>query len=188
MRIESDRGGELYNSTFQNFFKSKNIQHYSRFTDKDPSVAERVFRTIRIFLQKPVFEKGNANWLSELPFAIKRYKNAIHNSTKLAPIHPSRKSNEKEVYSNLQDRTDRQQPNFKLGQLNLTAGIERVFSKGDSTNWSYISYTKNQILFDTIPSFRINYLPEKYNENPLKSTNITLDENNQVMKKLNLIQ
>ena len=31
--IEGDRGGEFYISTFQNFLKSKNIQHYSRFTD-----------------------------------------------------------------------------------------------------------------------------------------------------------
>ena len=30
LRLESDRGGEFYNSIFQNFFKSKNIQNYSR--------------------------------------------------------------------------------------------------------------------------------------------------------------
>ena len=46
-KIESDRGSEFYNSIFQNFLKSKNIQHYSRFTDKGPSIAERVIRTVR---------------------------------------------------------------------------------------------------------------------------------------------
>ena len=49
LRIESDRGTELYNSIFQNFLKSKNIQHYSRYTDKGTSIAERVIRTIRIY-------------------------------------------------------------------------------------------------------------------------------------------
>ena len=34
LKIESDRGSEFYNSNFQNFLKSKNLQHYSRFTDK----------------------------------------------------------------------------------------------------------------------------------------------------------
>ena len=72
LKIESDRGTEFYNNTFQNFLKTKNIQHYSRFTDKGPSIAERVIRTIRNFLKKPVFEKGKAEWSSELPFVLKK--------------------------------------------------------------------------------------------------------------------
>ena len=47
VELESDRGAEFYNSIFQNFLKSKNIQHYSRFTDNGPSIAERVIKTIR---------------------------------------------------------------------------------------------------------------------------------------------
>ena len=34
LKLESDRGTEFYNSIFQNLLKTKNIQHYSRFTDK----------------------------------------------------------------------------------------------------------------------------------------------------------
>ena len=41
---------------------------------------------------------------------------------------------------------------------------------------------------DTIPSYRIDYLLERYNQNLLLPTKLSLDENNQVMKKLNLIQ
>ena len=80
---ESDRGAEFYNSIFRNFFKAKNNQHYSRYTDKVPSIAERVIRTIRDFLKKPVFEKGNPDCLSELPSVIKNYNNTKHHSTKL---------------------------------------------------------------------------------------------------------
>ena len=40
LKIESDRGTEFYNSISQNFLKKENIHHYSRFTDKGPSVAE----------------------------------------------------------------------------------------------------------------------------------------------------
>ena len=92
LKIESDRGSEFYNSIFQNFLKSKNIQHYSRYTDKGPSVAERVIRTIRNLLRKPVFEKGNANWISELPSVIKQYNNTIHHSIKMTPIQASKKN------------------------------------------------------------------------------------------------
>ena len=188
LKLESDRGTEFYNSIFQNFLKSKNIQHYSRFTDKGPSIAERVIRTVRNLLKKPVFEKGNANWLSELASVIKQYKNTIHHSTKMKPIDASKKSNEKLVYSNLQDRRAKQQPKYKLGQLVRTADIKRVFSKGDSTNWSYKLYTITEIKYDTIPSYRLNYLLERYNENLLLPTKLSLDENNKVMKKLSLIQ
>ena len=55
LKIESDRGTEFYNSIFQNFLKLKNVKHYSHFFDKGPSIAERVIRTIRNLLKKPIF-------------------------------------------------------------------------------------------------------------------------------------
>ena len=188
LKLESDRGTEFYNNIFQNLLKSKNIQHYSRYTDKGPSIAERVIRTIRNLLKKPIFEKGKANWLSELPSNIKQYNNTIHHSTKMTPIQASKKSNQKLVYNTLRDDRVKQQPKFKLGQLVRTADIKRVFSKGDSTNYSYKLYTITEIIHDTIPTYRINYLPERYNQNLLLPTKLSLDENNKVMKKLNLIQ
>ena len=55
VKLENDRGAEIHNTIFQNFLKSKNIQHYSRFAEKGPSIAERVIRTIRNLIKKPVF-------------------------------------------------------------------------------------------------------------------------------------
>ena len=188
LKIESDRGSEFYNSIFQNFLKSKNIHHYSRFTDKGPSIAERVIRTVRNLLKKPIFEKGKSDWISELPSIVKKYNNTIHHSTKMTPIQASKKSNEKLVYSNLQDKRSKLNPKFKLGQLVRTADIKKVFSKGDSTNYSYKLYTITEVIYDTIPSYRINYLPERYNQNLLLPTKLSLEQNNQVMKELNLIQ
>ena len=152
LKIESDRGTEFYNSIFQNFLKLKNIKHYSRFTDKGTSIAECVIRTVRNFLKKPVFEKGKADWLSELPSVIKQYNNTIHHSTKMTPIQASKKTNEKIVYSNLQDKRRKLNPKYNLGQLVRTADIKRVFSKGDSTNYSYELYTITEVIHNTIPS------------------------------------
>ena len=188
LKLESDRGAEFYNNIFQNFLKSKNIHHYSRFTDKGPSIAERVIKTIRNLLKKPVFEKGNADWLSELPSIIKQYNNTIHHSIKMKPIDASNKSNQKLVYNNLKDDREVRKPKLKLGDLVRTAEIKKVFSKGDSTNWSYKLYTITEIIHDTIPSYRIDYLPERYNENLLLPSKLTLDENNKIMKELSLIQ
>ena len=122
-----------------------------------------------------MFEKRNAGWLTELPTVTKKYNNTIHNSTKMTPIQVSKKSNEKEIYIILQDGRVRKQPKYKLGQLVRTVDIKRVFSKGDSTNYSYILYTITEVLHDTIPSYRIDHSPESYNENLLLPTKLSLD-------------
>ena len=188
LKIESDRGTEFYNSIFQNFLKSKNIQHYSRYTDKGPSIAERVIRTVRNLLKKPLFLAGNADWISELPSFVKQYNNIIHHSIKMTPNQASKKSNEKSVYNILKDTRQIQKSKVKLGQLVRTVDVKKVFSKRDSTNYSYKLYTITEVIHDTIPSYRIDYLPERYNENLLLPTKLSLEENNHVMKKLNLIQ
>ena len=45
-----------------------------------------------------------------------------------------------------------------------------------------------QIFRDTIPSYWIHHLPERYNQYQVRSWNLSLDENYQVMKELNLVQ
>ena len=106
----------------------------------------------------------------------------------MTPIEASKKSNEKLGYNNLKDNRKIQKPKFILGQLVRTADIKRVFSKGDSTNCSYKLYTITEVIRETIPSYRIDYLPERYNENLLLPTKLSLEQNNEVMKELNLIQ
>ena len=106
-------------------------------------------------MKKAVLLAGNADWLSELPSVIKQYNNTIHSSTKKTFLQASKKSNEKAVFDNLQDKRENRKPKLKLGQLVGTADIKRVFSKGDSTNWSNKLYTITEIIHDTIPSYRI---------------------------------
>ena len=57
--IESDRGKEFYNNTFQDFLNKKNIKLYSRNSSYGAVFAERFNRTIRDLLKKIVFEKGD---------------------------------------------------------------------------------------------------------------------------------
>ena len=80
-----------------------------------------------------MFLVESADWLSELPSVIMQYNNTVHNSTILTPIQASKKIDEKEVYSNLQDNRQKQTPNCKLGDLVRTADFKRVFIKRDST-------------------------------------------------------
>ena len=74
----------------------------------------------------------------------------------MTPVQASKKSSEELIYSNLQDQRLKQLSKFKLGQLVRTADIKRVFSKGDSTNWSYQLYSITEVIHDTIHSYRID--------------------------------
>ena len=67
-----------------------------------------------------------------------------------------------------------------------TADLKRTFSKGDTTNWSHKLYKITEIINDTIPSYKIYNLTERYNESFLKKTELTIKENNSVMKKLKI--
>ena len=117
----------------------------------------------------------------------KQYNNRIHSSTKLSPIQASLKKNEGYVYKNLLDKRNKIKPKFQINDLVRTADLKKTFSKSDTTNWSYKLYKITEIVNDKIPSYKINNLPERYNESLLKKTDLKLKGNDNVMKKLNLI-
>ena len=54
------------------------------------------------------------------------------------------------------------------------------------TNWFYKLYKLTEIIDGTIPSYRLDNLPERYNEALLKKTELTMKENKDVMKKSNI--
>ena len=184
--VESDRGKEFYNNIFQDFLNKNNIKLYSRNSSYGAVFAERFNRTIRDLLKKIVFEQGDANWIDVLPTITKQYNNRIHSSTKLSPKDASLKKNEGFVYKNLLDKRKKVKPKFQINDLVRTADLKRTFSKGDTTNWSYKLYKITEIINDTIPSYKIDNLSERYNEALLKKTELTMKENNSVMKKLGI--
>ena len=184
--IESDRGKEFYNNIFQDFLNKNNIKLYSRNTYLGAVFAERFNRTIRDLLKKIVFENGDANWIDILQTITKQYNNKVHSSTKLSPKDASLKKNEGYVYKKLLDKRKKVKPKYKIGDLVRTADLKRTFSKSDTTNWSYKLYKITEIFNDTIPSYKTDNLKERYNESLLKKTDLTMKENNSVMKNLGI--
>ena len=184
--IETDRGKEFYNNIFQDFLNKNDIKLYSRNSSYGAVFAERFNRTIRDLLKKIVFERGDANWIDVLQTITKQYNNRLHSSTNLTPIQASLKKNEGYVYKKLLDKRKKVTPKFQVNDLVRTADLKKTFSKADTTNWSYKLYKITEIINDTIPSYKIDNLKERYNEALLKKTELTLKENNSVMKKLRL--
>ena len=132
--IETDRDKGFFSNIFQDFLNKNNIKLYSRNSSYGAVFAERFNRTIRDLLKKPVFEKGDGNWIDILPTITKQYNNKVHSSTKLSPIQASLKKNEGFVYKNVIDKRNKIKPKYKIGDSVRVADLKRTFSKGDTTN------------------------------------------------------
>ena len=72
------------------------------------------------------------------------------------------------------DKRKKLKPKFQVNDLVRTAVLRRTFSKGVTTNWSYKIYKITEIVNDTIPSYEIDQLPERYKEDLLKKTELSL--------------
>ena len=64
---ETDRGREFYINIFQDFLNKSNIKLYSRNSSYGAVFTEMFNRSIRYLLKRPVFEKGDGNWIDILP-------------------------------------------------------------------------------------------------------------------------
>ena len=156
--IEGDRDRGFYNSMFQDFLNKNNIKLFSRNSSFGSVFAERFNRTPTDLLTRPVFGKGDGNWIDVLPTITKQYNNRILSSTKLTPIQGSLKNNEGFVYKNLLGKRKKIKPKREIGDLVRTADLKKTFSKGDTTNWSNKMYKITEIVNDTVASYHLDNL------------------------------
>ena len=101
----------------------------------------------------------------------------------MTPIQASLKKIEGFVYKNIPEKPKEITPKFQVTDLVRTADLKKTFSKSDATNWSNKLYKITEIIYDTIPSYRIDNLLERCNESLLQKTELTLKENDNVIKK-----
>ena len=52
-------------------------------------------------------------------------------------------------------------PKFQVNDLVRVVDLKKTFSKRHTTNWSYILYKITKNVTDTIPSYRLDMLPER---------------------------
>ena len=81
----------------------------------------------------------------------------------MTPIQARLKHNEGIVYKNSINKRKKIEPKFRVNDPIRTADLRETFSKSDLTNWSYTLYKIVEIFNDTIPSYHVGNLPERYN-------------------------
>ena len=73
-------------------------------------------------------------------------------------------------------------PKFQVNNLVRTADLKKMFPKSDTTKWFHKLYKITEITNDTIPSYKMDHLKERYNGASLKKTELTMKENDSVIK------
>ena len=141
---------------------------------------------LEIFLKHQFLKKKDGYWIDFLRTITKQYKNKTHSSTKLTPSQGSLKKIEGYVYKNLSDKRKKTKQKFQVNDLVRTADLKKTLLKGDTTNWSYKLYKTTGTINDKIPSYRIDNLKESYNETLFKKLELTMKDNDGVMKKMNI--
>lgn len=78
--VQTDLGKEFYNSLVQNFFKQRNINHYSVHSQFKAALVERFNRTLRERLNRFFTYQGSKKWVKALPQIIDAYNHSTHRS------------------------------------------------------------------------------------------------------------
>ena len=76
--------------------------------------------------------------------------------------------------------------NFQVDDLLRTADLKKTFAKSDTTNWSYKLFKITEINHGTIPIYHIDNLKERHKETLSKKTELTMKENKDLLRKINL--
>jgi hypothetical protein len=137
--VRTDKGKEFLNKNFQDALRREGIQFQ---TCKNPDVkcaiVERVHRTIRDKLYKYFTYRNTYRYIDVLPKFVEAYNDTVHTATGMAPSKVSnrdilaiwKRAQQK------QQRIQRAQVKFSVGQHVRISKEKMVFAKGAEQNFS----------------------------------------------------
>lgn len=138
VKLQTDKGTEFLNKTFQDFLKEKKIFHFS--TDQEPKAAlvERFNRTLKIRMFKYFTSAQTLNYVKILPDLMNSYNNRKHRIIGIAPINVVKK-NESDIFEKQYSKyLSKKRKKFKFNYndpVRITQ-FKGVFKKGYEQSWT----------------------------------------------------
>jgi len=135
--VQSDKGTEFVNSTFQSMLQRRGIKFYtSENEDIKAAVAERFNRTLKEKMYRYFTAKHTRRYIDVLQDLIHAYNNTRHSSIGMAPIDVTT-DNEHEVRARLYPMQSKLLNwKFKVGDKVRISMQRRPFQKGYIGKWS----------------------------------------------------
>lgn len=155
-KLQTDKGTEFLNSSFQSLLKANNISYFNTYSDTKAAIAERFVKTLKTLIYKYLNENNTFVYWDKLQMLIDTYNATEHSATKYAPQNVN-KDNENDVLTNLYgflwetDMLSFRKPKFKTGDfVRVSRKPSPIFRKSYKGNWSDEIFIIKEIK-DTFP-------------------------------------
>jgi len=167
-RLQTDRGKEFYNRTFQRWVKDHGIDHFSTEGDAKATVVERFNRTLKERLYRYFTAANTLRFDDELPQLVQGFNATRHRSIGMAPKDVTW-DNEEAVWKRLYVKRLNQkhpQPKFKVGDRARLNKIHRTFEKGYLPRWTEEVFVVHRVVPGVVPTYKIR----EWDDPPVKGT------------------
>jgi len=140
--LQTDKGTEFLNGSFQKLLKDRNIRHYtSENDDIKASVVERFNRTFKGIMWRYLTHKSSGRYIDVLQHFVSSYNNTYHRSIKMTPSEVN-SQNESAVRKILYPVRNLQiKWRYQVGQSVRIKETKKVFKKGYEPSWTEEIFT-----------------------------------------------
>lgn len=157
--LQTDKGTEFLNASFQKLLTERNIRHYtSENDDIKAALVERFNRTLKGMMWRYFTHVSSGKYIDVLPQLVSSYNNTYHRSIKMTPsevnaqnesivrgrLYPSKKLTLKWRYS--------------VGQTVRIRQTKRVFRKGYEPSWTEEIFTIASLFPSDPPTYTLKDL------------------------------
>ena len=159
--LQSDKGSEFLNSTFQTFLKSNNILFFtSENDDIQCALVERYNRTLKTRMWRYFTHANTLRYLDVLPDLVKSYNDTIHSAIKTSPSQVT-VHNEKEIRRALYKPRVSAKAKFQIGDKVRISEAKVKFKKGYLPGWTRELFkVKGVVSTDPITYSIVDYADE----------------------------
>ena len=166
-RLQTDRGKEFYNRTFQRWVDEQGIHHFSTEGDAKASVVERFNRTLKERLYRYFTAANTLRFDDVLPELVQGYNATRHRSIGMAPQDVTW-DNEEAVWKRLygQRLKSQKKPQFKVGDRVRLNKIHRTFEKGYLPGWTEEVFVVHRVIPGPVPTYEIH----EWDDTPVQGT------------------
>jgi transposase InsO family protein len=142
-RLQTDKGTEFLNQTFQNFLKQHDIDFFTTFSDHKAAIAERFIKTLKGLIYKYLDEHNTNIYWDKIQDIVRSYNGTYHSTIKTAPDSVTKENVGgvlNTLYSHMWksgDRLKQRKIKFKVNDyVRLSKIHAEHFRKGYKGNWS----------------------------------------------------
>ena len=167
-RLQTDRGTEFYNRTFQRWVKDHGMDLFSTEGDAKSAVVERFNRTLKERLYWYFTAANTLRFDDVLPQLVQGYNVTRHRSIGMAPRNVTRE-NEEAVGKRLYEKwlkAKRPPPKFKVGDRVRLNKIHRTFEKGYLPGGTEEVFVVHRVVPGVVPTYKIR----EWDDTPVQGT------------------